>query len=85
MSRSARSSLTANKHTYLDCEGSPLGGDLGGLSVGRGDLAFSARLDSSQRTRLDAVLCYLSQDVDGPHSGGLDDLREHVGGRLVGW
>lgn len=50
-----------------------------------GDLAFGAGLDGSQRTRLDAVLCYLSQDIDGPHSGRLEDLREHFGGRLVGW
>lgn len=77
--------MTSSRPTYLDCEGGPLGRDLGGLAVGRGDLAFSAGLDSSQGTRLDAVLCYLSQNVDGPHSGRLDDLREHSGGRVVDW
>ena len=50
-----------------------------------GDLAISVGLDGGQVTRLGAVLCYLSQDIDRPHSGRLDDLRQHIGVRLVGW
>lgn len=45
----------------------------------RRDPAFGAGLDGGQATRLNAVLCYLSQDVDRPHSGRLDDLRQHIG------
>jgi hypothetical protein len=69
------------RHAYLDREGSPLGRDLCGLSVRRwgGHLAFGVGLDGSQGTRLNAVLCYLSQDIDRPHSGRLEDLRQHIG------
>jgi hypothetical protein len=62
------------RHAYLDCEGSPLSGNLCGLSVRGRDFALGVGLDGSQGTRLDAVLCYLSQDIDRPHSGRLDDL-----------
>ena len=50
-----------------------------------GNLAISVGLDGCQGTRLNAVLGYLSQDIDRPHSGGLDDLRQHVGVWLVRW
>ena len=80
-----RRSLGTSKATYLDCEGSPLGRDLCGLSVRRGNLAIGVGLDGGQGTRLNAVLCYLSQDVDRPHSGRLDDLRQHCGVWLVSW
>ena len=69
------------RHAYLDCDGSPLGRDLCGLSVrrGGGHLAFGVGLDGSQGARLNVVLCYLSQDISRPHSGRLQDLRQHVG------
>lgn len=76
---SAGRSDTVQDITNLDGEGSPLSRDLCGLSVGGGDLAISVGLDGSQGTRLNAVLCYLSQDIDRPHSGRLDDLRQHIG------
>lgn len=72
------------RNRYFDCECSPLSRDFGGLSVRGGDLAIRVGLDGGQVTRLNAVLRYLSQDIDRPHGGRLDDLRQHVD-EVVGW